>query len=146
MKIYFACSIRGEQGGKEEKELMVNTMKDLGHNVLSEQFVNYDVTKNQQNSTEMTSEDIYTQDMGWVNESDIVVADVSRISTGMGYEVGWKLAKGGKVLALCKADKYEGLSNMLKGCNEPNFKLISWQTAEDVAQILEKELGRAEHE
>ncbi len=45
-----------------------------------------------------------------------------------------------------KEEKFEALSNMLKGCNEPKFKLLSWQTKEDVAQILLKELGRAEHE
>lgn len=144
MKIYFACSIRGEQGGKEEKEMMVKAMKDLGHVVLSEQFTNYDIDVNQQNSTEMIPSDIYKQDMGWVYDSDIIVADVSRISTGMGYEVGWKMAKGGRILALCKAEKLESLSNMLKGCTEKNFKLISWQTKGDVRKILEKELGRAE--
>ncbi len=144
MKIYFACSIRGEQGGKEDKELIVETMKSLGHTVLSEQFVNYDKSVNQQNSTEMTPTDIYVQDMDWVNQSDIIVADVSQISTGMGYEIGWKLAKGGRVLALCKTEKYDQLSNILKGCNEQNFKLISWQKADDVRQLLEKELGRAD--
>ena len=142
MKIYFACSIRGEQGGKEEKELMVNTMKNLGHIVLSEQFTKYDKVTNQSSSTEMTPKDIYNQDMGWVDESDTVVADVSRISTGMGYEVGWKLAKGGRVLAICKEEKYENLSNMLKGCNEKNFKLLTWKTETDIQKILLDELGK----
>lgn len=141
MKIYFACSIRGEQGGKEDKEMMVKIMKDLGHNVLSEQFAHFDVAHNQMG--EMSPEEIYTQDIGWVDESDIIVADVSKISTGMGYEIGWELAKGGRVIALCKADKIESISNMLRGCKEKNFKLIPWQTEEDVQKILEEELGKS---
>ena len=144
MKIYFACSIRGEQGGKEEKEMIVKALQDLGHNVLSEEFTKLDINVNQITEKGSTPKEIYTQDMGWVDESDIIVADVSRISTGMGYEVGWKMAKGGRVLALCKADKLDALSNMLKGCTEKNFKLLSWQTSEDVAKILEQELGRAD--
>lgn len=144
MKIYFACSIRGEQGGKEEKEMIVKALQDLGHNVLSEEFTKLDINVNQITEKGSTPKEIYTQDMGWVDESDIIVADVSRISTGMGYEVGSKMAKGGRVLALCKADKLDALSNMLKGCTEKNFKLLSWQTSEDVAKILEQELGRAD--
>ncbi len=148
LKIYFACSIRGEQGGKEEKELIVGTMKGLGHTVLSEVFTGLDITNNQSNAGVAPS-DIYRQDMDWVNEADIVVADVSKISTGMGFEMGWKLRGGERVLALCREDRFEPLSNMIKGCTEPTFRLRTWDGAhnpEQLQQVLEEELGRVTHE
>ena len=80
LKVYFACAIRGEQGGKEEKKLVVDVLKDLGHEVLSEMFAELDINNNQLRT--MTPEQIYQQDMGWLGASDIVVADVSRISMG----------------------------------------------------------------
>lgn len=142
-KIYFACSIRGEQGGKDEKELIVGTMQRLGHIVLSEMFTSLDLHNNQM-SLGVTPEQIYRQDMAWVDESDIVVADVSRISTGLGFEVGWKLRAGDPVLALCRQDNYDRLSNMIKGCTEPRFKLRQWEGVHNpgqLRQILEEELG-----
>lgn len=143
-KIYFACSIRGEQGGKEEKELIVGTMKELGHIVLSEMFAGLDLSRNQSNDGVPPAE-IYQQDMAWVEEADIVVADVSRASTGLGYEIGWKLRSDGPVLALCLESRYQGLSNMIKGCTEPRFRLRRWDGTDNpdqLREVLEQELGR----
>ena len=137
MKIYFACSIRGEQGGKEEKELIVNTLKELGHEVLSEIFTTLDKDNNHSSKGTMTPAEVYKWDMNWVRESDVIVADVSRISTGLGYEIGWKLSSGGKVVALCREDKYDDLSNMIKGCTEPNFSLKLWKGMEHPEQLKE---------
>lgn len=139
LKIYFACSIRGEQGGQQEKELIVGTIKDLGHIVLSEIFLTQDINQNE-SLGELTPPQIFDRDISWVNESDIVVADVTRISMGVGMEIGWKLASGGRVLALCRQDRYEPLSNMAKN-NHPNYKLLIWSTGDELQELLTSELS-----
>ena len=85
---------------------------------------------------------IYRQDIDWVNESDVIVADVTRISMGVGFEIGWKLRDGGRVVGLCREDRFPKLSNMIKGITEPTFSLHTWQTSDDVTEILTKKLGK----
>lgn len=142
LKVYFGCAIRGEQGGQEEKDFIVKTLKNLGHEVLSEIFTEMDVNHNQTNSG-ATPSDVYHGDMNWVNESDIVVADVTRISSGLGFEMGWKLKSDGRVLALCREDKFGTLSNILKGCDLPKYSLHRWNSFDQLKLILEEQLGRA---
>jgi 2'-deoxynucleoside 5'-phosphate N-hydrolase len=140
MKIYFGCSIRGEQGGAEDKKLVVDILKNLGHDVLSEVFAHLDVNNNQVSQGTMTPQEVYALDMNWLVESEVMVAEVSRISTGLGYEIGWKLKSGDRVIALCREDKYEMLSNMIKGCSEENFSLHIWKDEKDLREILESQL------
>jgi 2'-deoxynucleoside 5'-phosphate N-hydrolase len=140
MKIYFGCSIRGEQGGAEDKKLVVSILQDLGHEVLSEVFANMDVNYNQVSQGKMTPRQVYESDMKWLIESDVMVAEVSRISTGLGYEMGWKLKSGQRVIALCREDRYEQLSNMIKGCTVETFSLHVWKDELDLREILEKEI------
>lgn len=139
MMIYFACSIRGEQGGLEEKEFINKTLKELGHEVVSEIFVTQD--NNNNNLGTMTPQQIYERDISWIKESNIIVADVSRVSLGVGFEIGWMLKDGRKVVALCREDRFEGLSNMIKGCSEPNFSLIVWKDFDELKNKLAKKLN-----
>src|SRR5687768_7149544 len=78
LKIYFACSIMGEQGGAEDKQLVVDVLKGLGHTVLSEIFLEQDAKFNA--LIKMTSQQIYEHDIQWIEEADVVVAEVSWIS------------------------------------------------------------------
>lgn len=145
LEIYFACSIRGEQGGKEEKQLIVDTMKNLGHIVLSEIFIERDINT-PDTALGMTPQQIFDRDIEWVNRSDVVVADVSRISLGVGIEIGWKLAKGGRVIGICQEQRYEPLSNMMKGCTDPQFRLIRWNSPDFLRTQLEEHLGQVNTE
>lgn len=140
--IYFACAIRGEQGGAEEKALIVGTIQNLGHNVLSEVFLGQDLNNNQLIKEGLTPGQIYKQDMNWLSRADVMVADVSRISLGVGMEIGFKIGTGGRVIAVCKDDRFESLSNMLKGCDDPNYNLVIWHDQKDLEIWLEKELGK----
>jgi 2'-deoxynucleoside 5'-phosphate N-hydrolase len=143
LKVYFGCAIRGEQGGLEEKVFIVKTISRLGHLVLSETFVGMDLNNNQTTNGK-TPTQVYRQDINWLDESDVVVADVSRISSGLGFELGWKVRGGGRAVALCREDKYEGLSNMLKGCDEPNYSLHIWKDFKNLRNILKQQLGKVD--
>ena len=109
--------------------------------VLSEVFIGQNVNQNE--GQEMTPDQIYHRDMNWIYDADVIVADVSRISLGVGFEIGWMLGRNGRVLTLCKQEMYEKLSNMVKGCRHPGFSLHVWKDTADLEQILTTELGNA---
>lgn len=150
LNVYFAFAIRGEQGGADEKELIVRTIQDLGHRVLSEKFLGQDVNQNELG--EMSPPEICERDLDWLTTADALVADVSRLSHGVGFEIGWAASKGKPITVLCREDRYEGLSNMIKGFGGTvysfpgKYRLHFWrgmEHPEDVRKILEKELGDA---
>lgn len=86
--------------------------------------------------------DMVQFDLAEVNSSDIVLADVSLRSTGMGIELAGlaskltdKNSKPFKLFLFAK----EGclVSDMVKG-SFPNTKIIVYSSAEDLAEILDK--------
>lgn len=84
----------------------------------------------------ITPEYIYERDVNWMNEADIVIAEVSTPSLGVGYEI--RLAEEFKKPIICFFRKTDGngltkkLSSLIKG--NKNLKIIEY---EDMPQIKE---------
>lgn len=116
MKIYFCGSIRG---GREDAGLyheMIELLKEYG-NVLTEHVGDPTLTKY---GNDGTSEDIWKRDTDWLKESDIVIAECSKASHGVGYEVAYGQALG-KETHIFYGGEEGRLSAMLEGC--PDFKI-----------------------
>ena len=91
MKIYFACSISG--GRKDEKiyQEIVQVLNSLGMDVPSEHIAKTGVEKIDGQEEAI---DIYRRDINWIEESDLLVAEVSTPSHGVGYEI-WTVSLSG---------------------------------------------------
>lgn len=87
----------------------------------------------------MTSKEIFDRDMAWVREADVIVAEVSTPSLGVGYELGQAEAMGKKIVCLFRPQEGKRLSAMVSG-NSYN-KIFEYQTLEDVARILAENLA-----
>ncbi|MBP6925451.1 MAG: nucleoside 2-deoxyribosyltransferase [Candidatus Pacebacteria bacterium] len=112
MKIYFAGSIRG---GREDQEIyidIISLLKNYGE-VLTEHIGLSTISSYGQ--TDMTDEEIYTKDTNWIKESDIVIAEVTTPSVGVGYELGLAESLGKKIIVLYRPQDGKRLSAMLAG-------------------------------
>lgn len=111
MKIYFAGSIRG---GREDKDLYLEIIKKLGQygQVLTEHVG--EKTLSEMGETGPSDEFIFARDLTWLNEADVVVAEVTTPSLGVGYELGYAT---GKKPVLCLYRPVEGrrISAMVSG-------------------------------
>ena len=63
----------------------------------------------------MSEEEIYDRDIKWLKSADVVVAEVSNPSFGVGYEIAKTGSLGKKVLCLYKIKKDKFLSAMIAG-------------------------------
>ncbi len=109
MKIYFAGSIRG---GRQDKDLyaqIIPLLEKFGI-VLTEHIGNSGLTNI---GEDLPSGFIYNRDMGWLKESDVVVAEVTQPSLGVGYEVASAEIMGKKILCIYRNG--EKLSAMIGG-------------------------------
>ncbi|HEY1037649.1 MAG TPA: nucleoside 2-deoxyribosyltransferase [Candidatus Paceibacterota bacterium] len=112
MKIYFAGSIRG---GRDDQELYFSVIAELQKygTVLTEHIGDKSLTGF--GETQRTDKEIFERDMDWVREADVVVAEVTTPSLGVGYELGQAEAMGKPVLCLHREVEGKRLSAMLAG-------------------------------
>ena len=131
MKIYFAGSIRG---GRDDKDLYAQIIQKLESygTVLTEHIGDSELTTfGEQNSSDI---EIYERDMNWLNESDIVVAEVTTPSLGVGYEIGQMEGKK-PILCLFREQAGRRLSPMIGG--NAHLQVQEYKTIEDIDSILD---------
>lgn len=129
MKIYFAGSIRG---GRDDKDLYHQLIQHLSRygEVLTE-HVGDDNPDSGENSDESSDEIIYHRDMIWLRDSDVMIAEVSTPSLGVGYEIGKAETLNKRILCLYRNQ----LSAMISG--NPNVKLARYETLKDATEIID---------
>lgn len=109
MKIYFAGSIRGGRQDKDLYKEIIILLSKFG-TVLTEHIGAADLTDTGENEL---AEKIFTRDINWLKESDVVVAEVTQPSLGVGYEVATAELIGKKMLCIYRNG--ERLSPMIRG-------------------------------
>ncbi|MBC7981601.1 nucleoside 2-deoxyribosyltransferase [Candidatus Parcubacteria bacterium] len=131
MKIYFAGSIRA---GRDDKDLYLDIIKHLQNHgqVLTEHIG--DIENMPTADQNKTDEYIYQRDMDWIKEADIVVAEVTQPSLGVGYELGW--ADGKKpIIYLYREQEGKRLSAMLSG--NKGMNVFNYKDLEEAKKILD---------
>ena len=89
--IYFACSIRGGRADAELYKHMIKYMQQE-HIVLTEHVGDLSLSKTEGLKDRDVA--IYEQDTAWLRESDLVIAECTTPSLGVGYELAYAEAHG----------------------------------------------------
>ena len=115
MKIYFAGSIRG---GRDDADLYLEIIKYLKNfgEVLTEHVGDNLITSSGESSINDTA--IHDRDIDWLISSDIIVAEVTNPSLGVGYEIGRAIEYNKKIICLYRESKGKRLSAMISGSNK----------------------------
>ena len=130
-KVYFAGSIRG---GRQDAALygeMIAFLEEKGYRVLTE-HVGLESLRADGERT-MTEEEIFRRDMGWLEECDMVVAECTTPSHGVGYELG-RARDMGKVVHIFYDLNRSRLSAMLAG--DSRFVLHPYSSREELFAAL----------
>ena len=133
MKIYFAGAIRG---GRDETDIYNNIITYLSSKaeVLTEHVGSSELMTI--GETNRSDREIFMRDMEWLQSADLVIAEVTTPSLGVGYELG--IAEKLKIPALCLYRPIKGkrLSAMISG-NE-KFNCQAYQTLNDAKVHINK--------
>ena len=119
MNIYFACSITGGREDESIYQEIVAALQDDGHEVPTALLAGPDATELEVLLDPVT---VYERDTGWIEDCDLLVAEVSTPSHGVGYEIAYALGLGKRVLCLHQAGV--PVSKMITGNSDS--KLIVW--------------------
>lgn len=131
MNVYFACSITGGRKDELIYQKLVATLQQDGHHVPTALLASPDVMPLE---GVVSPRDVYSRDIRWISECDLLLAEVSTPSHGVGYEIGYALALGKRVLCLYR----QGLkvSKMILGNPHPQLTVHSYETPEQAVQLL----------
>ncbi len=133
IKIYFCGSIRGGRGLAEKYGQIVKMLQNFG-TVLTEHIADKDIIEKEAES--QTDEEIYIQDRNWLEESDIVIAEVTTPSLGVGFEIGYAIRMKKPILCLYNNDADFDLSAMISGC--PDLSVVKYQQTGELRAAIEK--------
>lgn len=131
MKVYFSCSITGGRSDQPVYRLIVDELIAKGHTVLTAELAAPDLDSREGVGS---PKDVYQRDVNWLNECDMLVAEVSTPSHGVGYEIAYALQIGKPVC--CFYERGKIISKMLTGNNHPGFMIIAYSDLKDLTDIL----------
>ncbi|MDD3284007.1 MAG: nucleoside 2-deoxyribosyltransferase [Patescibacteria group bacterium] len=132
MKIYFAGSITGGRDDKDIYRQMIKILSQYG-TVLTEHVGNVNLNSKGEIKTDKF---IYNRDMSWLKESDIIIAEISTPSIGVGYELGSSEAMEKNILCFYREQKDKRIPVMISG--NKNIKIEKYKTIEDFGNIIKK--------
>ncbi len=131
MKIYFAGSIRG---GRDDRALYLDIIQFLQQfgEVLTEHVGDQQLSAFGED--QLTDQGIYERDMEWLTSCDVVIAEVTTPSLGVGYEIGKAEDLGKTILCLYRKQPGKRLSAMLNG----NSRVINktYETRDEAFEII----------
>jgi nucleoside 2-deoxyribosyltransferase len=112
MKIYFAGAIRGGRDDAALYNELITYLRSIG-TVLTEHVGDMSLTEEGDDGPDDRS--IHDRDMAWLTDCDLVVAEVTLPSLGVGYELAWACALNKPVLSLYRPEIGKRLSAMIAG-------------------------------
>lgn len=130
-KVYFAGSIRGGRSDAElYRRLIAYIQRD--NTVLTEHIGDPALFENEKG---MSDAAIYEQDTAWLREADILIAECTTPSLGVGYELAYAEAHSVPVHIFHRSEGGASLSAMLGG--NRRFHLHPYSTEAEIYPILD---------
>jgi hypothetical protein len=135
MKIYFAGSISAGRQDVDVYQKIILLLKNYGE-VLTE-FIGDDNLSGL-GEADLSDQFIHDRDLEWLLSSDLLVAEVTTPSLGVGYEIGRAIENKIKILCLYRKIDGKRLSAMIKGA--PKLTVFEYRNVEDIDLILKSSL------
>jgi nucleoside 2-deoxyribosyltransferase len=133
MRIYLACTVRGDRGAIEGLRSLVAALESAGHTILTKHLLEEDVERAEAALTERA---VYERDIEWLEACDVLIADASGSSFGVGFEVGYVLGRADRtnqhVLLLYRRDRRDRISRMIVGNAHPRCRVVAYEAADDL--------------
>jgi len=136
MKIYFAGAIRGGREDSAIYHYIVSMLTRYG-TILTEHVgdPNLDVR-----GEELSDQQIYDRDLEWLRNCDCLVAEVTKPSLGVGFEIGKATEWGIQVLCLYRPSESRSLSAMIAGCDKVTVE--TYRSVDELDAIFARHLSR----
>ncbi|KAM8779663.1 5-hydroxymethyl-dUMP N-hydrolase [Rhynchonycteris naso] len=134
LALYFCGSIRGGREDRPLYERIVSRLRRFG-TVLTEHVAAEDLSAWGE-ETAGGDRLIHERDLAWLQQADLVVAEVTQPSLGVGYELGRAVALNKRILCLFRPKSGRVLSAMIRGAADGSrFQVWDYEEGEVEAML-----------
>ncbi len=137
MNIYFACSITGGRQDETRYQEIVRALEEDGHHIPTAGLVSSQVKTTE---GELDPRYIYERDTAWIRDSDLLIAEVTTPSHGVGFEIGFALKLRKRVLCLYQNGK--PVSKMITGNPDPNLTTFAYTNIQEALHFIQNYLRK----
>lgn len=132
MIVYCAGAIKGDISYQNYYKEIISIVKSFDHTAIS------DLNKEFKEQEAISDKQIYERDINWLKESDIMIAEVSGPSLGVGYEIAYALnVIKIPVLALLHSG-VRRISAIIAGCTSDLIILKEYNNPEQIRAHIEE--------
>lgn len=136
MVIYLACTVRGDRGAVAAARALADWLAAAGHTVLTTHLLADNVERAE---SALSEREIFERDMQWLDAADMLIAEASGSSYGVGFEVGYILGRaertGQRVLLLYSETRRPAVSRLIAGNAHPACRTHAYRDVEDLLQF-----------
>lgn len=137
-RIYFSASISAGRDDAPRYAALISALSHRG-SVLTEHIGSPDLSDGGEDSP--GDAEIYARDIEWLDEADVVIAEVTTPSLGVGYEVAHAAGLGRPIVCLFRPETGRRLSAMIRG--NPAVRVLEYEAAEDPQSVADQAMRLA---
>jgi hypothetical protein len=138
MRIYLACTVRGDRGGVHAGRAICQRLQHHGHEVLTTHLLGDDVEVAE---SALSEEEVFRRDLNWLSNCDVLVAEASGSSYGVGFEVGYVLGRaretGQRIVLLYDAARSGSISRLIVGNCDAACTTFGYQSLAELSTFLD---------
>ena len=138
MRIYLACTVRGDRGGVLAGRVICERLERHGHRVLATHLLADDVDAAE---AQLTEREVFRRDLEWLSQCDVLIAEASGSSFGVGFEVGYVLGRasqsGQRILLLHDAARRGSISRLIVGNCHDACETVAYRSLEELAALID---------
>ena len=141
MTIYLACTVRGDRSGLAAARELCRVLEARQHTVLTTHLLADDVDEAE---AALGDKEVFDRDLRWLESADLLIAEASGSSYGVGFEVGYVLGRAGqsgqRVLLFYDAARRGRVSRLLAGTRHPACTVFAYENPSEMAGVVDRYL------
>jgi nucleoside 2-deoxyribosyltransferase len=130
--------VRGDRGGLAGARALADLLEQAGHTVLTRHLLADDADAAE---SALSERDVFERDMRWLNSADLLIAEASGSSYGVGFEVGYVLGRaeqtGQRAVLLYDAARAAQVSRLIAGNTHSACTTYPYRDAADLVRFVE---------
>jgi hypothetical protein len=139
LRIYLACTVRGDRGGVAAGRAICERLTEQGHVVLTTHLLSEDVDAAE---SLLTEEQVFQRDLDWLSACDVLVAEASGSSYGVGFEVGYVLGRastsGQRVVLVYNLARRHAISRLITGNRDAACTTFGYASLDELRAFIDR--------
>jgi hypothetical protein len=137
MNVYLACTVRGHRGGVAAARALADLIERHGHTVLTRHLLEDNVDAAE---AALSEREVFARDVRWLDTAELLIAEASGSSYGVGFEVGYVLGRAGatqqRVLLLYDRARRPQVSRLIAGAAHDACTTYAYKDGDDLMTFV----------